>query len=472
MRARGLRRSGMTSCHEAPRKITMSRSSSSPRSSTALRVIMLVLAFVGPPLLAGFVTLYARTRGGAALDPVATDATMPPRALEAASSRRLAVIVAGNRGTEITDSLPLVELLAESGAFDVRIVAPQRIVSPFRSSAVGGAGLDFVPDLSFADYDALVGRAPDLLIVPYLSAWRHEDAAVVPWIRAHVGPDTMLLSICQGAEIAAATGLFDGYAATGHYRGIDELAAAHPQIRYQRDVRWVRDRNRMSSGSLTAGLDATLAAIDTLAGRAAALRAASATSYRHVEFLDDPNFVLSRDRTGLILEMAYRWERTKVAVVVGEGAGESAVAALLDMYAATLTTDAVAVAMSPGVLTTRHGVRLVPHDTAAHLDAYDEVAFATAIAPGVASYDAALLEIARTHGNAIARAVARGMNYPAQGLDLDGGAPVGATMLLRILVLGLVGLLARLAIIRRRSQRRAVSATRAARPSLLDYVRA
>lgn len=448
----------------------MFRFASSPLSTSALRVVMLVLAFVGPPLVAGFVTLYARTRGGAALDPVATGATLPPRAPAAASSRRLAVIVAGNRGTEITDSLPLVELLEESGAFDVRIVAPQRIVSPFRSSGVGGAGLDFVPDLSFADYDALVGRAPDLLIVPYLSAWQHEDAAVVPWIRAHVGPDTMLLSICQGAEIAAATGLFDGHAATGHYRGLDELAAAHPQVRYERDVRWVRDRNRMSSGSLTAGLDATLAAIDTLAGRAAALRAASAASYRHVQFLDDPAFVLSRDRTGLILELAYRWERTKVAVVVGEGASESAIAALLDMYAATLTTDAAAVATSPGVLTTRHGLRLVPHDTTAHLGDYDHVESATAMPTGVASYDAALAAIARTHGKPMARAVARGMNYPAQGLDLEGGAPVGATMLLRILVLGLVGVLARLTILRRRS--RAASATRPARRSLLDHARA
>ena len=249
------------------------------------RIAILVLAFVLPPLLAGILTLYVRTRGSAALDPIAT-ASLPPR--PPTTGKRLAVIVAGNRGTEITDSLPLVELLAESGAFEVRIVAPQRVASPFRSSAVGGAGLDFIPDLSFADYDALVGRPPDLLIVPYLSAWRHEDAEVIPWIRAHTGPSTMLLSICQGAEIVAASGLFDGYAATGHARGLDQLAAEHPQIHYRRDVRWVRDRNRMSSGSLTAGLDATLAAIDTIAGREAALRAANAIGYRHTGYLDDP----------------------------------------------------------------------------------------------------------------------------------------------------------------------------------------
>lgn len=424
----------------------MSSPSSRPLFLRILRVATLIFAFVAPPALAGIATLYARTRGAGALDPVATaEVVMPPR--PPAAGRRLAVIVAGNRGTEITDSLPLVELLAESGAFEVRIVAPQRIVSPFRSNAVGGAGLDFVPDLSFVDYDALVGRAPDLLIVPYLTAWRHEDAAVIPWIRAHVGPETMLMSICAGAEVVAATGLFDGYRATGHYLALDRLAAERPQIHYQRDVRWVRDRNRMSSGSLTAGLDATLAAIDVIAGRAAALRAATATSYRHTRFLDDPAAALSHDRTGLILEMAYRWHRTKVGVVIAEGASESAIAALLDMYAATLTTDSVAVAVTPGALTTRHGVRLVPHDTTAHLGDYDHVAFATAMPAGVASYDAALAEIARTHGKPMSRAAARVMNYPAQDLGLEGGAPLGTAMVLHIVLLGTLGLLARFAIL-------------------------
>jgi hypothetical protein len=229
---------------------------------------------------------------------------------------------------------------------------------------------------------------------------------------------------------------------------LDQLAAQYPQIHYERGVRWVRDRNRMSSGSLTAGIDATLAAIDTLAGRDAATRAARATSYRHLAFLDDPTAALSRSRTGAIVEMAYRWERTTVAVTVGNDASESAIAALLDMYAATLTTGSVAVAQTAGVVITRHGVRLVPHDVAAHLADYDFITFATTAPAGVASYDAALAEVARTHGKPMARSVARGMNYPTDGLDLAGGIPLGLTMIVRFVALGLLGLLARRAILR------------------------
>jgi hypothetical protein len=96
----------------------------------------------------------------------------------------------------------------------------------------------------------------------------------------------------------------------------------------------------------------------------------------------------------------------------------------------------------------------VPHDTTAHLGAYDFITFATMVPHGVASYDAALLEIAATHGKPMARSVARGLNYPAQNLDLAGGIPLGLAMLPRIALLGALGLLARLAIGRWMSKRR------------------
>lgn len=101
-----------------------------------LRFATIVLAFVLPPFVVGFATLYVRTRSTAALDPVASADVQPVRA-PAADGRRLAIIVAGNRGTEITDSLPLVELLEESGAFEVRrvtVLAPSMSRPSFRPS--------------------------------------------------------------------------------------------------------------------------------------------------------------------------------------------------------------------------------------------------------------------------------------------------------------------------------------------------
>lgn len=418
--------------------MTRLRSMFCPRFCRAFRIAMLVFAFLVPPALAGIVTLYSRMQGAEALDPAARGDVPTPAPRPPTTQRRLAVIVAGNRGTEITDSLPLIELLEASGAFEVRVVAPRRILSPFKSSGFASAALDFFPDLGFDDYDRLVGRTPDLVVVPYIMAWQNEDAAVVPWIRAHVGPHTTLMSICAGAELAAATGLFEGHRATGDYALIDRLTDQYPGIQYERDVRWVRDGNRISSGTLTAGLDATLAAIDTLAGRDAALRAAAATSYRQVRFLDDPRAPTSVSLVGPALELAYRWERTRVAVVIGDGVDESAVAALVDAYAATLTTDAVTVSMFDGPITTRHGLRMLARGTTADLHGYDSIAFATADHGGVSSYDAAITEVARSHGRPMARVAGRLINYSTSHLDV-GGIPVGVTMVLRAVLLGLAG---------------------------------
>ena len=61
-----------------------------------------MLAFVAPPAIAGFATLYARTRDSQALDPVGRDVELQARPFAAEpTGRRLAVIVAGNHGTEI-----------------------------------------------------------------------------------------------------------------------------------------------------------------------------------------------------------------------------------------------------------------------------------------------------------------------------------------------------------------------------------
>jgi transcriptional regulator GlxA family with amidase domain len=420
--------------------MTRLRSIFCPRFFRAFRIAMLVFAFVAPPALAGIVTLYSRIQGAEALDPAARGDVPTPAPRPPMTQRRLAVIVAGNRGTEITDSLPLIELLEESGAFEVRVVAPRRILSPFKSSGFAAAGVDFFPDLGFEDYDRLVGRTPDLVIVPYIMAWQSEDAAVIPWIRAHVGPDTTLMSICAGAEVVAATGLFDGHRATADYSLLDRLTEQYPGIHYERDVRWVRDGRRISSGTLAAGLDATLAAIDTLAGRDAALRAATATSYRHVRFLDNPRTPTSVSLVGPALELAYRWERTRVAVVIEDGVAESAVAALLDAYAATLTTDTVTVSMFDRPIHTRHGLRLLARDTTAHLGKYTSVAYATHDRAGVSSYDMAIDAVSRSHGRPMARMVGQLINYPTAHLDLAGGVPIGVSMVLRAVLLGIAGI--------------------------------
>jgi putative intracellular protease/amidase len=402
------------------------------------RLALLVLAFLVPPVLTGATTVAWRLRPqGGRLDAAAGGITIPgPR--PPANRLPLAVILAGNHGTEITDSLPIVELLAASGAFEVRVVAPRRAPSPFATSAGRQAGLDFVPDLGFDDYAGLAPRAPALLVVPYLPRWQSEDGAVIPWLRAHAGPDTTVLSICRGAELVAASGLFDGHVATANAGMLDILERRHPAVRWQRGIRWVRDGRRMSSSLLAGGLDATLAAIDELAGRPAAQRAVAETGYPGLRALGDRSQPAAAIPVGLVLDGAYRWEREQAGLVLADGVAEGAVAGLLDGYAATYTTDIVAVSDTGGLVRSRHGLALLPRGGRGDLAAGVRPVLATG-GPRAYGYDLAIAEIARHRGGSTARGVAQLLNYPITQLELPGGA---MSVLLRPLLIGLASLLA------------------------------
>src|SRR5207248_6204766 len=117
-------------------------------------------------------------------------------------NKKTAVVLSSALGAEITDTLPTFDILASSGAFNVYTVAPERTVLPLTNSMSNATGVDFIPDLSYADYESQIGSAPDLIAIPYLPNYSLErDLAVVDWIRAHIGPNTTILTICAGTEV-------------------------------------------------------------------------------------------------------------------------------------------------------------------------------------------------------------------------------------------------------------------------------
>lgn len=94
-----------------------------------------------------------------------------------------------------------------------------------------------------------------------------DDDEQLCWARQvalHAGHVT---SVCTGSLILAAAGLLDGYRATSHWLWRDWLASfgAIPT-----DGRVVSDRNRLTGGGVTAGLDFGLALIALLRGDTAA----------------------------------------------------------------------------------------------------------------------------------------------------------------------------------------------------------
>ena len=127
------------------------------------------------------------------------------------------------------------------------------------------AGIDLLPNYGFAECPAM-----DILLVagggnPHQPM---QDEATLAFLRQAAGDAKYITSVCTGALILASAGLLDGYQTACHW------AYKEAFKRFERvevlDQRVVVDRNHISGGGITAGLDFTLALVAELQGAAAA----------------------------------------------------------------------------------------------------------------------------------------------------------------------------------------------------------
>lgn len=94
-----------------------------------------------------------------------------------------------------------------------------------------------------------------------------EDAETLDFLRRQAAGAKYVTSVCTGSLILGAAGLIDGYRSACHwaFRELLPTFGATPV-----DARVVRDRNRMSGGGVTAGIDFALTLAAELAGEEAA----------------------------------------------------------------------------------------------------------------------------------------------------------------------------------------------------------
>ncbi len=150
------------------------------------------------------------------------------------------------------------EVLARIPGAEVSLVA--KTLAP----VVSETRLAFLPNAVFADVPTT-----DLLFVPggYGQIAATNDAETVAWL-AQVGAKAKwVTAACTGSLLLGKAGLLDGYRAATHWLYMDllPLVGAIPT-----EQRVVVDRNRITSGGVTAGIDAALQIVLETAGRAVA----------------------------------------------------------------------------------------------------------------------------------------------------------------------------------------------------------
>lgn len=393
-----------------------------------LRITVLVLAALALPAALGAPAVVGAL---AALNAPRTDGVSAAPAPTAHDpGKPTAVVVVGDRGAVVSDTLAPYEILTTTGAFNVYAVASEAHPVPLTG------GLDLVPDLTFAELEDLLDGPADVVVVPAMpDVGQPTTKPVTDWLATQANRGALLLSVCNGAGVLASAGLLDGHRATAHWLRIDEFEGRYVAVEWVRGTRFVDDGGVISTAGVLSGIDGTLHVVERLIGADAAADAAAAIGWRH----HHPGGPAPMEQAQLgasdavvAFNTAFGWDRPTTGVLLTDGVGEIELASVFDTYGQSLAVGTLAVGAGP--VRSRHGLTFVPRaETATGLDrlvvpgttVHDAVAGPEPVHPHHGPgfpYDGVLQDLARITDVSTARWTAKVLEYPIDDLALAGQA--------------------------------------------------
>ena len=180
-----------------------------------------------------------------------------------AQPERPAAAPAGSRftiGMLIFDGMTNSDFAAPADVFARVRAAEVHVIGKSTEPVTTDAQVRVVPSLALRDAPPL-----DLLFVPGGPGTTSlmEDAEVLDFLTSRAPRAQWITSVCTGALVLGAAGLLRGYRATTHWSAMEvlPLLGAEPV-----DERVVIDRNRITGGGVTAGIDFGLSVVSELFG--------------------------------------------------------------------------------------------------------------------------------------------------------------------------------------------------------------
>ena len=167
-----------------------------------------------------------------------------------------------------------IAMLLYPGLTMLDLIGPQTVFSWFANThlvwktkdlVISDTGFGIQPNCTFATCP----RDLDVLFVPGgFGQQRHmNDPEVLAFLADRGSSSKYITSVCSGSLLLGAAGLLKGYKATSHWAAREMLTAFGAEAV---DARVVVDRNRITGGGVTAGIDFGLVLLAKLRGDDAA----------------------------------------------------------------------------------------------------------------------------------------------------------------------------------------------------------
>ena len=254
-------------------------------------------------------------------------------------------------------------------------------------------------------------------VEPVPAVVKRDDRTLLSWISRQAGKGSTIVSICDGALVAANAGLLKGHRATAHWATLDLRRKAYPDVTWVENARYVADGRIVSSAGISAAIPTSLALVEAIGGHEKALAVArdiAVTNWgtAHNSRVFHPAFgrnLLAFAKTNGVNQNLYRQE--SVGVPIFAGVDEIGLALTADAYSRTGRGRAYSLAASPGVLRSRRGLAVVPDRLLGKDKAPDRLAPVAEAKPG-AMLDTVLGAVERDYGRSTAFGVALQFEYP------------------------------------------------------------
>ncbi len=164
-----------------------------------------------------------------------------------------------------------VEVLDFAGPFEVFSITTMpnktkpfsvHTVSQYGSMIKARNGLAVQPSCSFETAPTF-----DILIIP--GGYGAEEIeinneVVIQWIKEMRGKVGIIASVCTGAFLLAQAGILDGKRATTHWMDIDRLENEFPNVKVERNCKFVDEGATITAGGISAGINMSLYIIKRL----------------------------------------------------------------------------------------------------------------------------------------------------------------------------------------------------------------
>ncbi|HXP70630.1 MAG TPA: DJ-1/PfpI family protein, partial [Candidatus Dormibacteraeota bacterium] len=165
-------------------------------------------------------------------------------------------------GVQVIDFAGPYEVFSESG---MNVYTVGETVAPLHTAG----GLTITPKYSFEN-----APKPDLVVLPGGGFYKPGDKAVgdqmvnplaMKWIK-EMAKQAEVMTVCNGAFLAAKAGLLANLPATTFYGYLDHLTEVSPTTTVVRDKKYVDNGRIITTAGLSSGIDGSLYVVSKLVG--------------------------------------------------------------------------------------------------------------------------------------------------------------------------------------------------------------